>query len=50
MQQPPIDANAFLHEKLEALIQEFDQVGDKDPQGQVLHNLDAFLFVKGRKR
>jgi hypothetical protein len=49
MKQPPIDANAFLHEKLEALLREFDQVGDKAPQGQVLNNLDAFLFLQGRK-
>ncbi|GHT43856.1 hypothetical protein FACS189443_7360 [Planctomycetales bacterium] len=49
MKQPPVDANAFLRERLEALIQEFDQVGDNAPQGQILNNLDAFLFVNGRK-
>ncbi|GHT27444.1 hypothetical protein FACS18942_06770 [Planctomycetales bacterium] len=48
MQRHPIDANAFLLEQLEALLQEFDQVGDNAPQGQILNNLDAFLFVKGR--
>ncbi|MDR3110624.1 MAG: hypothetical protein LBU65_13225 [Planctomycetaceae bacterium] len=49
MKQPLIDANAFLHEKMEALLQEFDQVGDAAPIGQVLNHLDAFLFANGRK-
>ncbi|GHT14457.1 hypothetical protein FACS1894170_11470 [Planctomycetales bacterium] len=49
MKQPSIDANILLHEKLEALLQEFDQVGDNAPSGQVLNNLDAFLFDNGRK-
>ncbi|MDR3109996.1 MAG: hypothetical protein LBU65_09990 [Planctomycetaceae bacterium] len=49
MKQPLIDANAFLHEKLEALLQEFNQVGDAAPTSQVLNDLDSFLFVNGRK-
>jgi hypothetical protein len=34
---------------LEALLQEFNQVGDAAPTSQVLNHLDPFLFVNGRK-
>jgi hypothetical protein len=49
MKPPLVDANTFFHEKFAVLIRDFDEVGDTAPTGQVLDNLDAFLFVQGRK-
>jgi hypothetical protein len=45
----PSDVHALLHEKLEALLQESEQVMDNAAHGQLLNDLDDFFFIKGKK-
>jgi protein involved in sex pheromone biosynthesis len=46
---PSSDVRALLHEKLDAMLDECDLVMDNAAFGQILHDLDDFLFVEGRK-
>jgi hypothetical protein len=39
----------LLHEKLDALLADSEQVMNKAAFGQTLNDLDDFLFVAGRK-
>ena len=48
---PPSPSSAvrtLLHEKLDAMLDECDLVMDNAEFGQVLNDLDNFLYVEGR--
>jgi hypothetical protein len=46
---PPADVRALLHEQFDALLDECDQVADNAAYGQMIHDLDDLLFIKGRE-
>jgi len=43
------DIRAFLHERLDALLDDCHQVGDNAAYGRYIHDLDDFLYIEGRK-
>jgi len=42
------DVRTLLHEKLDAMLAECDLVMDNAKFGELLNNLDHFLYVEGR--
>jgi hypothetical protein len=45
----PSSLHALLHEKLDALIAESEQVMDSADYGRTLHDLDDFFCTKGQE-
>jgi hypothetical protein len=45
----PSEIRALLHEKLDALLDECDQVGDNAAYGQYLDDTEEFFLTKGRQ-
>jgi hypothetical protein len=45
----PTNVRDILHEKLDALLDDCDTVMDNAAFGQIIHDLDDFLFVEGKK-
>jgi hypothetical protein len=45
----PPDIRTFLHERLDALLDDCDKVGDNAAYGRYIHDLDDFLYIEGRK-
>jgi hypothetical protein len=43
------DTRVLLHEKLDALLDDCEQVMDSAAYGETLDDLDDFLFVEGKK-
>ena len=43
------DIRAFLHERLDALLDDCHKVGDNAAYGRYIHDLDDFLYIEGRK-
>ena len=43
------DIRAFLHERLDALLDDCHQVGNNAAYGRYIHDLDDFLYIEGRK-
>jgi hypothetical protein len=46
---PPPGVRELLHERLDALLADCDQIADNAAYGRTLHDLDDFLFVEGRQ-
>lgn len=46
---PSPSVRDLLHEKLDALLADCDQVVENAQYGRTLHDLDDFLFIEGRK-
>ena len=50
--QPPSpspDVRAFLHERLDAMLDDCDHVANNAAFGRYIHDLDDFLSIEGRK-
>jgi hypothetical protein len=43
------DIRAFLHERLDALLNDCDKVGNNAAYGRYIHDLDDFLYIEGKK-
>jgi hypothetical protein len=43
------DIRAFLHERLDALLDDCNKVGETAAYGRYIHDLDDFLYIEGRK-
>ena len=45
----PSDIRAFLHERLDALLDDCHKVSNTAAYGRYIHCLDDFLYIEGRK-
>jgi len=46
---PTPDVRAFLHERLDAILDDCDKVATTAAYGRTVHDLDDFLYIEGRK-
>jgi ribosomal protein L37AE/L43A len=43
------EVRTFLHERLDALLDDCTHVGNNATYGRYIHDLDDFLYIEGRK-
>ena len=49
MSSPSPGLRTFLHERLDAMLDDCDQIADHAAYGRFVHDLDDFLYIEGRK-